>query len=296
MQLMPWSFQTPEGFTLRGAHSPASGKPVLHVLHGNGYCSKMYWPLLAELAPYFDLFLSDAQGHGDSDHGGAFVGWNRSAELAALAFTAHKSQFGDVPVIGLGHSFGGVLTALIQADHPQLFAEIVLLDPVLFTPSMLSGMQMLDWLGWYPHNPMAKKAHKRRSHWPDKTDCHQYLHERGMFKGWAADALSAYIEHALTHDDHGSRLKCQSSREAEIFGSFPRALWRKLNNAEGAKLLVYGDATYPFVAKSARYWQKHRPQLQIEKVTGGHCFMQQFPSATAALLKAHWQKQAIIRS
>ena len=108
--------------------------------------------------------------------------------------------------------------------------------------------------------------------------------------------LSAYIEHALTHEDDGSRLKCQSSREAEIFGSFPRALWRKLNKAEGAKLLVYGDSTYPFVAKSARYWQKHRPQLHIEKVTGSHCFMQQFPSATAALLKTHWQKQAIIRS
>ena len=296
MQLVPWSFQTPEGFTLRGAHSAASGKPVLHVLHGNGYCSKMYWPLLAELVPYFDLFLSDAQGHGESDHGGRFVGWDRSAELAALAFTSQQAQFGGVPVIGLGHSFGGVLTALIQAEQPNLFSEIVLLDPVLFTPGMLAGMQMLDWIGWYPHNPMAKKAHKRRCHWPDKTLCHQYLYERGMFKGWAPEALSAYIEHALTHDAHGSQLKCQSSREAEIFGSFPRALWRKLKRAEGAKLLVYGDETYPFVGKSARYWQKHRPQLQIEKVAGGHCFMQQFPSATAALLKTHWQNQAVIRS
>lgn len=293
MELIPWSFQTPEGFTLRGAHSPASGKPVLHVLHGNGYCSKMYWPLLAELASYFDLFLSDAQGHGDSDHGGTFVGWNRSAELAALAFLAHKAQFGQVPIIGLGHSFGGVLTALIQAKHPDLFDEIVLLDPVLFTPSLLTGMQLLDWLGWYSRNPMAKKAHNRRSHWPDKQHCHNYLHERGMFKGWSPAALAAYIDHAVSHEEQRSTLKCQSSREAEIFGSFPRALWSTLKRAEGAKLLIYGNDTYPFVRKSARYWQKYQPQLQIVAVEGGHCFMQQFPTETAALLKAHWQQRGI---
>ncbi len=294
MQLMPWSFQTPEGFTLRGAHSPASGKPVLHVLHGNGYCSKMYWPLLVELAPYFDLFLSDAQGHGDSDHGGTFVGWNRSAELAALAFKAHHPQFGNVPVIGLGHSFGGVLTALIQAEYPNLFSEVILLDPVLFTPSMLGAMQMLDWLGWYSRNPMAKKAHKRRSHWPDKTQCHQYLHERGMFKGWHITALTSYIDHALNHDEHGSRLKCHSSREAEIFGSFPRGLWRKLKTAEGDKLLVYGSETYAFVEKSARYWQKYRSELRLEKMPGGHCFMQQFPTETAELLKTYWSQRGVI--
>lgn len=290
MELIPWSFQTPEGFTLRGFHSAASGKPLLHVLHGNGYCSKMYWPLLAELAPYFDLFLSDAQGHGDSDHGGDFVGWNRCAELAALALKAHQAKFGQVPIIGLGHSFGGVLTALMQAEHPELFDEIVMLDPVLFTPSMLAAMQLLDWVGWYQRNPMAKKAHNRRSHWPDKQHCHQYLHERGMFKGWSAAALSSYIDHALAHDEHGSRLKCQSSREAEIFGSFPRNLWKKLNQSAGTKLLVYGKDTYPFVSKSASYWQKHQPNLQIEKVPGGHCFMQQHPKETATLLKQYWQQ------
>jgi pimeloyl-ACP methyl ester carboxylesterase len=296
MQLVSWHFKTPEGFTLRGSFSPASGKPVLHVLHGNGYCSKMYWPLLTELAPYFDLFLSDAQGHGDSDHGGPFVGWNRSAELAHLAFSAHKSEFGDAPIVGLGHSFGGVLTALMQAEQPDLFSETVLLDPVLFTPNMLKGMQLLDWIGWYPRNPMAKKAHKRRTHWPDKTHCHQYLYERGMFKGWSAPSLSAYIDHALSHDEQGSRLKCQSSREAEIFGSFPSKLWAKLNHNTGDKLLIYGNESYPFVSKSARYWQKHQPNLQVHKVTGGHCFMQQFPNETAQLLITHWRQRGIICS
>lgn len=294
MQLQPWQFLTPEGFVLRGVHSIPSGKPLLHMLHGNGYCSQMYWPLLSPLTAFFDVFLSDAQGHGDSDHGGVFVGWDRSAELATLALQAHRPKFGDVPIIGVGHSFGGVLTALMQAQHPHLFAEIVLLDPVLFPPHLLTTMKMLDWLGWYHKNPMAKKAKARRSVWDNKQQCREYLHERGMFKGWAPAALDAYIDHAVLHNENGSTLKCQSSREAEIFGSFPRRLWPLLKRAEGAKLLIFGSETYPFVSKSARYWQRHRSDLRCLEVPGGHCFMQQQPAATVELLLSHWQHEGYI--
>ncbi len=73
MQLERWQYLTHHGFTLRGFHSPPSGKPLLHMLHGNGFSSLMYQPMLQVLSQHFDLFLSDAQGHGDSDHGGVFV-------------------------------------------------------------------------------------------------------------------------------------------------------------------------------------------------------------------------------
>ena len=61
MQLLPWSHASSAGFTLRGWHSPASGKPVLHFLHGNGYCGRVYQPLLEHLAEDFDLWLCDVQ-------------------------------------------------------------------------------------------------------------------------------------------------------------------------------------------------------------------------------------------
>lgn len=74
MQLIPWSHECAEGFTLRGWRTPASGKPLLHFLHGNGFCCLAYQPLLMGLGEHFDLWLCDVQGHGDSDHGGVFRG------------------------------------------------------------------------------------------------------------------------------------------------------------------------------------------------------------------------------
>ena len=58
LQLVPWSHHTPMGFTLRGYRTEARGKPVLHMLHGNGFCSRMYQPMLRQLYEDYDLFLS----------------------------------------------------------------------------------------------------------------------------------------------------------------------------------------------------------------------------------------------
>lgn len=287
MQLIPWHYQSRYGFTLRGHHSIPSGKPLLHLLHGNGFCSLMYLPLLQQLAPYFDFFLSDAQGHGDSDHGGKFIGWNQSAELATAALTLHLPKFGDVALYGCGHSFGGVLTALMNAQPEQLFHKVILLDPVLFPPLLLRSMQTLDLLGLYRHNPMAKKALKRRQFWPDRLATEQYLTNRGLFSGWQQDALQAYIDHALNHQD-GSRLKCKPEREAEIFASYPKNLWRELKRPCSDTLVIYGDDTYPFVSKAVHKWQALNLAITSLQTQGGHCFMQQYPKQSAELMLKHW--------
>ena len=193
MKLDPWSHDTTAGFTLRGWHSPPSGRPVIHFMHGNGYCGLTYAPLLRWLAEDFDLFISDAQGHGDSDHGGRFHGWNRTAEFALEAWHSHAPRFGAVPVHAVGHSFGSVLTCLMLAHHPHTFARGVLLDPVLFSPAMIGLMALSDVVGLYSRNQLAQRARRRRHHWPDRGAAHANLHGRGMFRGWREDAFQAYV-------------------------------------------------------------------------------------------------------
>lgn len=282
MLLLPWSYPCSAGFTLRGWHSPPSGKPLLHFLHGNGFCARTYEPLLALLAEDFDLWLCDVQGHGDSDHGGRFHGWNRSAELAVEAFLAQRARFAEVPCFAVGHSFGGVLTSLILARQPQLFLRAVLLDPVLFTPAMIGVMALSDVVGLYRRNSMASKARSRRRQWPDRTAAFAGLHGRGMFKGWTDAALTAYVEHALKTVDGGVELKCRPSREADIFGSFPKRLWSSLAKVQTPTQVLYGQSTYPFIAGAVARWSALNPHVSGQIVAGGHCFMQEDPLTAAA--------------
>ena len=276
-----WSFETREGFVLRGWHTAPSGKPLLHFLHGNGYCGRVYTPMLEALAEDFDLWLCDAQGHGESDHGGRFLGWNRNAQLAVDAFTANRALFAQARCYALGHSFGGVLTSLMLAEQPKLFERAVLLDPVLFSPAMIGVMALSEVLGLNQRTGMAAKARKRRSHWPDQSAAYAALHGRGMFKGWDEAAFSAYIEHALKASEQGVSLKCQPSREADIFGSYPRRLWSSLAKVSTPVEVLYGQQTYPFVVQSVARWCAGNSHVRAQVVAGGHCFMQQQPAQSA---------------
>jgi len=281
MQLIPWSHLCSEGFTLRGWRSPASGKPLLHFLHGNGFCCLAYEPMLMRLGEHFDLWLCDVQGHGDSDHGGAFRGWNRTAALAVEAFEEGRGEYGEVPRYAVGHSFGGVLTGLILASAPRLFERAVLLDPVLFSRRMIGMMGAAALVGLHRRHTLARKAASRRSHWPDREAALASLQGRGIFKGWKDAALHAYIEHAIGDCGEGVVLKCRPSREVEIFSSFPTRMWAHLAAIQAPTLVLHGEHTYPFVPHSAQRLATLNAQVQARQVAGGHCFMQEEP-ATAA--------------
>lgn len=282
MQLLPWSYSSRYGVTVRGFHSTPSGKPVLHFLHGNGFCGLTYQPMLQLLSADYDLFLSDTQGHGDSDNGTEFLGWNKAAEIAALAWQAHQPQFGTVPTYGLGHSFGGVLTSLMHAEQPTLFQGLVLLDPVLFPPSMLLLARTLEGVRLFKKNPLAKAALKRRQHWPDRASALSYFQSRSLFKSWHPAALDAYVTHALAEQNDGVSLKCPPQREADVFSSYPRGLWPALRNAKAPIKIFYGEQTFPFVVKAVNKWQQLNTGVQLQQVPGGHCFMQEQPEHSAA--------------
>ncbi|MCY1288678.1 2-succinyl-6-hydroxy-2,4-cyclohexadiene-1-carboxylate synthase [compost metagenome] len=281
MHLVPWSHASSAGYTLRGWRSEPSGKPLLHFIHGNGFCTRAYEPMLRLLAEDFDLWMCDVQGHGDSDHGGRFHGWNRTAELAVEAFEAGRGLFGEVPRFACGHSFGGVLTSLILSRHPQLFRRAVLLDPVLFTPAMIGVMALSEVLGLHRRRTMVQKARTRRSQWPDRAAAYAGLHGRGIFRGWTDAALWAYVEHAMKQVEGGVELKCRPSREAEIFSSFPKRLWPSLGKVTTPTLVLYGERTYPFVPKAVARWCAQNRHASGHRVEGGHCFMQEHPEDSA---------------
>ncbi len=286
LHLIPWTYTPREGFTVRGQHSPPSGKPVLHFLHGNGFCGLAYEPMLVALSEHFDLWLSDVQGHGDSDHGERFVGWNRNADIALEAFERHqRALFGTVPCMAVGHSFGGVLTCLMLATRPKLFHRAVVLDPVLMPAMLALAVTMAEGLGLSGHHAMARSARRRRRHWPDRTSAADGLRGRGTYKGWREDALQAFVTHAMRASaDGGVELKCDPQREAEIFSSAATGVWSALRQVKTPTLLIHGEHTFDFVLSSAAQWIASNPVASALQVEGGHCFMQERPESTANLI------------
>lgn len=293
--LHAWSQPSLYGLTIRGFATPDRGKPLVHFLHGNGLCGLTYWPMLTHLQADFDLLITDVQGHGDSDSGDRFLGWNRNAEICTRVLKHHLSQTREArDVYGVAHSLGGALTTLMAAEHPGLFTRLVLLDPVYFPRGMLTAMAGLRWAGLLDHlSPLSRQARRRRQHWPSRNAAEHALRGRGIFRDWDDTALQAFVRYAMTDtDDDGVALKCPAWLEAKIFATYPRGLWRALAGLQTPTTLIMASDTFPFAAASAERAQRLNPMISREVVSGGHCFMQERPHETAQWINSRLLKSA----
>ena len=271
------------GLILSGHVSPASDRPVLHFIHGTGFCGLTYWPFLSHFANDFDLFLHDVQGHGESQSHQRFVGWNKSADNALALMDAKAPYFKKRPVIGLAHSFGAAVTMLMASRVPGRFDGLILMEPVLFSAKQLRLMGLLRMFRLIGQNPMARKARRRTQTWSNRTAAWDYLHQRGIFRGWDDASLAAYIDHALAQDEDGRlSLKCPAWLESQLFSTYPAGLWRHVKALKVPTILIRGDRGYSTLMENATRAADLNPNIQVRTIRGGHCFMQEAPTEAAA--------------
>lgn len=286
--LHQWSQPAHFGLTIRGYSTPDTGKPLVHFLHGNGMCGLTYWPMLEALQKDFDLIITDIQGHGDSDAGDHFLGWNTNAEICTRVLKHHLAQSNPRrPVYGVAHSLGGALTTLMAGEHPELFKKLVLLDPVYFPRGMITAMAGLHFAGLLEKfSPLSKQAKKRRTEWPTRVAAENYLRGRGIFKGWDEAALKSFVRYAMKDGGAGHvSLKCPTWLEAKIFGTYPKGLWKTIKSLKVSTDLIMAENTFSFSEGSAERAVRLNKNFSMLSMRGHHCFMQEYPLETTELVR-----------
>ncbi|HCV28581.1 MAG TPA: alpha/beta hydrolase [Dehalococcoidia bacterium] len=113
---------------------PNNGPPVVF-LHGLGTRRQDWTAVLREFASGNQVFAPDLRGHGDS---GRVPGGYRFTQYADDIIPFLREVVGE-PAALVGHSLGGVIAAVIAADHPELVATAVAVDPPLFTKRHAGG-------------------------------------------------------------------------------------------------------------------------------------------------------------
>lgn len=277
-----WNHSDDAGPQLVGRFRDASGKPLLHFVHGTGFCGGAYWTFLRLLQDDAALVLHDVQGHGESAAGAAYLGPHRTAERASRALALHPLNTPGRAIVGMGHSYGGYIHALMAAREPQRFKALVLLDPIFLPPLMLFSMRFVT----SRFNPLVQRSLKRRSRWPSRDAAWAGLHQRGIFKGWPDAALECYVAHALRENGDGSlELRCPPWLESALFARPPLDTWRAIRALRCPTLILYGEQSYPFMAPMVQRAARVNPRLRVEALPGGHCFMHEHPEPVAARVK-----------
>jgi pimeloyl-ACP methyl ester carboxylesterase len=270
----PWTSTAGTGPTLRGLRADGDGA-VIHFLHGNGFCGGVYWPFLRRLRPDYGIFLHDIEGHGASDAPPRFSGVAAVAQRIPQVMADQGLASGGL--IGMGHSFGAALTLRVAARNPGLFSALVLLDPIVFPPLMWAAIKLASLLN---RHPFARAARRRRNAWVSHEEALAYLRGRGIYKGWEEEALHAFVDHAMRHDEQGLVLSAPPALEATIY-DHPLYSWRDFRRVQVPILFLYGEHSYPFFPPAARRARDANPGVTVGTVAGGHCFMLENPQASA---------------
>ncbi|MBM6552338.1 alpha/beta fold hydrolase [Marinomonas ostreistagni] len=282
------SYMTAQDVVLSAhVHRQACATKNVHFLHGNGFAVRTYEAMLEQFADELNLIVQDAQGHGKSPTGARFLGWNKAASNFLNVLRQYHQVYQDQPLVGVGHSFGGCMTLLMSARDPELFERTILLDPALYPPKMIWLLNSIRWSGLKRKLPLVRQTERRRTTWPSPQQAFASLQGRGTFKGWQDRCLWDYVRYAMHQEDDGKcHLNCPTWLEAAVFGSAPKGLWRLVKSVTTPTYIVYGDETYDMFKAAYQLAEQLNPNIRLIKVTGGHCFMLQYPEQTAALVKS----------
>ncbi|MBL8078529.1 MAG: alpha/beta hydrolase [Anaerolineales bacterium] len=240
-----------------------SGAPM-HFLHANGYPPECYQPLLELLRTEYRLFGMTLRPLWPNANMNDIQDWYPFSE-DLLRFLSDR---GPDPVIGVGHSIGGIVTLRAAIRDPKKFRALILLDPVLFVPSFLAMWNSLRAIGLGNKvHPKIAGALKRRRTFDDLDTVFRGYRTREVFKYMSDESLRAYITGITKQKADGTyELAFSPEWESHIYltGLRDFDLWRELPKLEVPTLIIRGAETDTFLERAAKLVKQKQPKVKIE--------------------------------
>jgi pimeloyl-ACP methyl ester carboxylesterase len=191
--------------------------PLALLHHANGFCAGL-WTEVAELLRHrFRVIAMDARGHGDTTGGDgdaqAFSWTNLAFDLRAVG-EALLAETGQREIaLGLGHSFGGTLSLTAAALCPDLYARLVLVDPVIIPKLTATESQQRS-----NEHGLAAGARRRKHVFESRAAAREHFEARTIFAHWTRRALDIYVEEGMRDRPDGKvELKCSGESEAHVY-------------------------------------------------------------------------------
>ncbi len=202
---------------------------TLLVAHATGLHGRCYAPMAASLP--CEVIALDARGHGDT---AAPAGWHVTWDGVAddvQAVAEHIANRG--PVVGFGHSMGGTALLIAALRRPQLFAALVVFEPIVFPPDTPHAG---------PGPDLAAGARRRRATFRSVDEARAHFASRPPLSSFTPAALSAYVEHGFhPSEDGGVRLACDPELEASLYEAGAKHdTWRHLGAVAPAVWVIAG--------------------------------------------------------
>ena len=248
---------------------------LLHFSHANGFPAACYRKMFSYLEPDFEIGAINTIGH-DPRHP-VTDGWpHLVAELIE-----RLERYGR-PVLGMGHSLGGYLTALAALRRPALFRAIILLDSPILGPWRGTVFSMVKRFGLADRVTPAGVTRDRRAEWASSDEAYAHFRNRGAFRGFDPDCLRDYATLGMVASPRGVRLAFDPAIESRIYRTLPHDLAGRLPRLRVPAGFICGRESAEARRVGLATTRRH---FRLVRIPGGHLFPFERPEAAARAIR-----------
>jgi len=256
---------------------------TLLFLHANSYSAKLYQPFLKPLENDYRIWAPDLPGHGESRWAGRIQHWN---DLADYYLQQIGPKLSRKPIIGMGHSIGGILILIMAIKQPAWFSRIILLDPVLLPKRLLLSLRLLHFFSLSHLIPLARASTRRKRLFPSREAALEHYSKKLVFSRWQAEFLQAYVDTCLHPTESGQyQLACAPQLESSIYQSLPLNAWSLPKKVPVPALYIIGDKSDTVNQRGFRRLQRLGGNHVVKSLAGGHLFPFEQPEASMHIIK-----------
>jgi pimeloyl-ACP methyl ester carboxylesterase len=253
-------------------------KEIIHFAHANSFPARTYRKLFSYLADDFEIGYLERHAH--NPHFPVTDGWNY---LARELQTEIQNRYTE-PVIGLGHSLGGILHFLVACEHPQIYKAIILLDAPLVSRLSGAGLKILKRTRLLDKYSPSRTARFRRNFWESKEEAFEHFRLKPLFRNFDQDILRDYAYHATVPHEKGYRLLFEPKIEASIYRTIPDSFTKFRGKLKVPAFYLGG--THSREARLARLsFMRRNFHFEFHFIEGSHLFPFEKPLETAGLIK-----------
>lgn len=252
--------------------------------HANSFPAGTYRQFFRHLEADFEVQALDMLGHDPSFP--VSDGWaHLQQELAAQL----RSRYTE-PVVLVGHSLGGMLSALLAAAQPELVRCVVLLDSPMLAGWRAVGWRLVKAIGQHDRFSPAKFSRQRRNWWPDAQAAYQHFAAKPMFARWPSEVLQDYLAAGLQSHGKGVALRFAREVETDIYNALPHHFGQLLRQPYPVPIGFIGGDDSLECRQAGIAATRQLVGKNFEILPGGHLFPMENPALAASATKLMVQR------
>ncbi|HSK72125.1 MAG TPA: alpha/beta hydrolase [Pyrinomonadaceae bacterium] len=253
-------------------------REIIHFAHANGFPAKTYNKLFSFLDNDFEIGYLERHAHNPKFP--VTDGWRfLKEELHEEIEKRYKRE-----IIGVGHSFGGILHFLAAVEHPELYKQIILLDAPLISRLSGAGVKFLKKTNLMDKFSPSRQTRFRRNRWQSKEEAFEHFRQKEKFARFDEDCLRDYIEFGTVPNEKGVKLFFERQIEAKIYRSLPHNFAKYRGKLKVPTAYIGGTKSKEAALARLGFMRRNFP-IDFYFLEGSHLFPLEKPEETSLLIK-----------